>query len=229
MPETRRLKLNKPILLPVQVLSGLETHTDGKAREESWCSWMTLIPPWVTNTVLSHSNHLPEPTFSAVGHNPCVGARLTLSQGSPRTIGKQVFISQFKLRHFTILYASAMPLLGIDPKDSKSSNRNEVGWVKLDEKYADTAFSGFPGSRPPSSTASCHTSSGWEKLGEEPRLHSVEVQYKGTWALVTLPLCARERTLSQIHAESLHALNTGQQRSPAVADSSQRAAETCRK
>lgn len=29
-----------------------------------------------------------------------------------------------------------MPLLGIDPKDSKSSNRNEVGWAKLDEKKA---------------------------------------------------------------------------------------------
>lgn len=148
MPETRRLKLNKSILLPVQVLSGLETHTDGEAREESGRSWMTLIPPWVTNIVLSHSNHLPEPTFSPVSHDPCGGARLTLSQGSPRTIGKQVFISQFKLRYFTILYASAMPLLGTDPKDSKSSNRNEVGWAKLDEKEADTVFSGFPGSRP---------------------------------------------------------------------------------
>lgn len=107
---------------------------------------MTLIPPGVTNTVLSHSNHLPEQTFSTVGHDPCGGARLTLSQGSPRTVGKQVFILQFKLRHFAILYASAMPLPGIDPKDSKSSNRNEVGRAKLDEKKAGTAFSGFPGS-----------------------------------------------------------------------------------
>lgn len=72
-------------------------------------------------------------------------------------------------------------------------------------------------------------SSGSEKLGEEPRHYSVaKSSTKGREHESLFPF-VHERTLSQLKAESLRALNTGQQRSPAVTDSSQRAAETHRK